>query len=377
MGSLCQVGMDITAVELAALGVGFCVLVLVGCPTLFLGQKPTFEERIRRSHGLTCPWDPQQLRITTMFCSSWSVFYLICAPQLWDNGQWYQFSIGLHCCLAIGCVVYWLTVSLDEPCVGASTNSSLPEASFCHECQTYYEGMLRKHCRICCKCVVGFDHHCTWLNTCISTNNYIRFITTLVTCTATLTLQGILASLVIYHVGFCDDRRHSTSKVGCLVGALSVLAISTVVVIALALLLGFHALLTHWGITTHTYLNRLYEEEKFLLMQLSAEGEAAEAQRGREASITSECTDTEQTSYDTPRSTNLELSARPSRLSQHVLGFLTGSPTDPEAPYPRSSFQNQSRSHDMSRNNAKSTMRSQSDGNMRSTPLLRGDMKNS
>ena len=32
-----------------------------------------------------------------------------------------------------------------------------------------------KHCKICDKCIYGFDHHCKWLNTCIGTRNYKYF----------------------------------------------------------------------------------------------------------------------------------------------------------------------------------------------------------
>lgn len=33
-----------------------------------------------------------------------------------------------------------------------------------------------KHCQVCKKCVIGFDHHCLWLNCCIGSRNYPPFI---------------------------------------------------------------------------------------------------------------------------------------------------------------------------------------------------------
>ena len=35
-----------------------------------------------------------------------------------------------------------------------------------------YRSKSAKHCRICDKCVNGFDHHCKWLNTCVGKRNY-------------------------------------------------------------------------------------------------------------------------------------------------------------------------------------------------------------
>ena len=37
-------------------------------------------------------------------------------------------------------------------------------------------GNRRKHCGFCNKCVLGYDHHCWFLNTCIGANNYKAFL---------------------------------------------------------------------------------------------------------------------------------------------------------------------------------------------------------
>ena len=42
------------------------------------------------------------------------------------------------------------------------------------------------HCRICCRCVLRMDHHCTWINNCVGHNNYRSFFSFLVHSTAAL-----------------------------------------------------------------------------------------------------------------------------------------------------------------------------------------------
>lgn len=48
---------------------------------------------------------------------------------------------------------------------------SVPGAATC----SCHRNDANFYCRYCRKSIPGFDHHCTWLNTCIGATNYFYF----------------------------------------------------------------------------------------------------------------------------------------------------------------------------------------------------------
>ena len=76
----------------------------------------------------------------------------------------------------------------------------------------YYSTSRAKHCRICDKCVEGFDHHCKWLNTCVGSKNY-RY---------TIIIIIVINSLLI------TPRWFIATITSSLFGSLSAVLISTV-----------------------------------------------------------------------------------------------------------------------------------------------------
>ena len=69
---------------------------------------------------------------------------------------------------------YSLDVTID-----VSTESALyhpmPNDTFCTKCETSRPARSH-HCRICNLCVLEYDHHCPWINSCIGHDNYRNFI---------------------------------------------------------------------------------------------------------------------------------------------------------------------------------------------------------
>ena len=47
--------------------------------------------------------------------------------------------------------------------------------SFCTTCKLI-KPPRSKHCKLCNECIGHFDHHCMWLNQCISRRNYLPFL---------------------------------------------------------------------------------------------------------------------------------------------------------------------------------------------------------
>ena len=47
--------------------------------------------------------------------------------------------------------------------------------TFCNKCQAYRKGRSPVHCTACGNCVVGFDHHCPYIGTCVGSASYPYF----------------------------------------------------------------------------------------------------------------------------------------------------------------------------------------------------------
>lgn len=55
-----------------------------------------------------------------------------------------------------------------------------------------------RHCRLCNKCVDGFDHHCLWLNTCVGTYNYRAWLCFVAALFVWATLSSSIAWTVLW-----------------------------------------------------------------------------------------------------------------------------------------------------------------------------------
>jgi hypothetical protein len=53
-------------------------------------------------------------------------------------------------------------------------NAHLYKLKYCESCNVF-RPLRTSHCHDCNNCVMGFDHHCVWLGTCIGKKNYTVF----------------------------------------------------------------------------------------------------------------------------------------------------------------------------------------------------------
>nr|XP_051222069.1 probable protein S-acyltransferase 22 [Lolium perenne] len=130
-----------------------------------------------------------------------------------------------------------------------------------------------KHCRVCDKCVDGFDQHCRWLNNCIGKRNYKGFFILMSSAVLLLRLvvqwlSGILV-MILCIVKRGEFSRQIDSKLGSSFSTVAfVIVVATCTILAmiatvpLAQLLCFHILLIKKGISTYDYIIALREQEE-------------------------------------------------------------------------------------------------------------------
>ncbi len=67
--------------------------------------------------------------------------------------------------------------------VTSPVNDPFHPYKYCHTCRLFRDKSLKiHHCATCDNCIIGFDHHCVFLGTCIGANNHRSFYSFLIFC---------------------------------------------------------------------------------------------------------------------------------------------------------------------------------------------------
>lgn len=142
---------------------------------------------------------------------------------------------------------------------------------------------LSRHCLICDKCVVDYDHHCRWLNNCIGEANYRPFIC-LIASTQLLVGVHMSAATVLFsvYVGQMDSLEVDLASSALELGNTAYIVLVCVNILVglgafsmVTHLVGFHMYLAYHGLTTYNYV---------------METQAAEAAKQREKDYIDETT---------------------------------------------------------------------------------------
>lgn len=115
-------------------------------------------------------------------------------------------------------------------------------AYYCTVCKGYV-GKQARHCGQCNKCIDGFDHHCKWLNNCVGSKNYRKFIVLLF---FTFVNLAVLAGFEGFYLN--AGRKY-------LIIVISIdLAVTGLTLILVLYLAGFHVYLKITGLTTYEFI---------------------------------------------------------------------------------------------------------------------------
>jgi len=205
---------------------------------LITGDKPQPKGQPRSAHGGECPWTISQVLMTTLVLLDLGLFSAFLGPSIGlydfsnDDHGLQVLSVLRFIILAIGVVCFIRFSSIDPGTNPQSGRNGLPAFCRCRYCDEWYSGELRKHCFDCNKCVVGFDHHCQYLNQCVGASNYVPW----------LGLIGALCCTMWIEVGInCyslnDFQKHSITRMSVDLGDDLYMTIS-IACLMLELLLG-------------------------------------------------------------------------------------------------------------------------------------------
>jgi len=184
-----------------AFAIFLMLLILAVVGACYLKRIPK-ADKPRRWLGITCPWDYRSLLSVVAFGLLELTFWAILWPSF--DGSTAAVVLGLHVTLAAVTVMLWLIMITWDPRKALMISDTDPRSQAlragksCDKCDLLFAGKKRYHCPHCKYCISGFDHHCWFLNVCIShDSNYYGFLAILISDWLLVVLQAVLCTIVM------------------------------------------------------------------------------------------------------------------------------------------------------------------------------------
>jgi hypothetical protein len=213
---------------------------------------PNFIERRRRT-GFTPPLHPQQVFSWVGYLTQLILYFAVLFPTFTPCERvaitipFVLLYIAYNVCFIFGALERHQSPYVDSE-----------DADYCFHCGLHVRHSC-KHCGLCDICRRGFDHHCLWLNNCVTKANYRSFIVGISLLTASALFTTLLGVWVImaneYDAGrplarLCEFYGRQISKWVIYALAFCLLVGMLGVKVFMAYVLSLHCLLNARGLST-------------------------------------------------------------------------------------------------------------------------------
>uniref|UniRef100_A0A7S1MS11 Palmitoyltransferase n=1 Tax=Neobodo designis TaxID=312471 RepID=A0A7S1MS11_NEODS len=233
-----------------------------------------------RRHGFELPLDTWQIWGWWSIVAIFVMYFCVTGPMLPNHAAAFSVTAVMA---SIGTIVIAMKIIMSilpnedlqthGPQLPAATlrDTSLAPtgASMCSYCRRWTDRSSR-HCAVCDKCVIGFDHHCRWLNVCVGSRNYRPFIgfvsATLASLLVVVAATAATAADCLGHVDRCRSRLRlmygEASIEAYLVFAFVLLAYTLCGVGVIGHLWCYHMWLIATGRTTYSHIQEQRERKR-------------------------------------------------------------------------------------------------------------------
>jgi palmitoyltransferase len=258
---------------------------------------PTTTNELKvRKNGLEKAWHPFQIATWILFPTILVHFFFFILQISWDI-LFIKIIIAVLFCLFSMLSLYaaYKTCKVDpadDSIVYRRKNdgripisvSSREDVIYCYLCKATVH-CTSKHCRFCGKCVVKFDHHCNWLNTCIGEKNYKYFLYTVLGVTLMTTESFVLSIALLVEIYTNDPSRFEKNFLNedfvlvsnDVIRALLIASVSVFspLVLMIYQLGAFHIMLMVKGLTTYDFIvNEQKKNRELEILKLTRRSES-------------------------------------------------------------------------------------------------------